>query len=114
MEMTPDYNERTRVAEVRGYMQSLASLIVGFSWWLALRPMFADPSSGEPSTVNGMRYISIGISVLILIFGVMPAIFVKERYYESELSKHQEKVNLLKGLRDCFRNPARNLLLAWY
>ena len=36
MEMTPDYNERTRVAEVRGYMQSLASLIVGFSWWLLL------------------------------------------------------------------------------
>ncbi|MBF0198008.1 MAG: MFS transporter [Planctomycetes bacterium] len=98
MEMTPDYNERTRVAEIRGYMQSLASLIVGFSWWLALRPIFADPITGEASTANGMRYISIGISVLILILGVLPSIFVKERYYELQLSLKKEKTSIFSSL----------------
>jgi GPH family glycoside/pentoside/hexuronide:cation symporter len=107
MEMTPDYNERTRVAEIRGYFQSAAGLVVGFSWWLALRPMFAVANeAGEmvPSTANGMRYISIGISVLIALFGVMPAIFVKERYYENELTSNQEKVGLIKSLKDTLKN----------
>lgn len=106
MEMTPDYNERTRVAEIRGYLQSAAGLVVGFSWWLALRPVFADPITGEPSTANGMRYLSIGISVLILIFGVVPALMVKERYYESDLTKNQDKVNLIQGLKETLSNKA--------
>jgi GPH family glycoside/pentoside/hexuronide:cation symporter len=107
MEMTPDYNERTRVAEIRGYFQSLAGLVVGFSWWIALRPMFAVANeAGEmiPSTSNGMRYISIAISVVIAICGVLPAIFVKERYYENELTNKQEKLGLFKSLKDTFSN----------
>jgi len=39
MEMTPDYNERTRVAAVRGYMQALAGLFVGMCWLLILLPL---------------------------------------------------------------------------
>jgi GPH family glycoside/pentoside/hexuronide:cation symporter len=100
MEMTPDYNERTRVAAVRGVMQSITGFVVGCSWWLALRPVFADPVTGDPSTVNGMRYISLGASVLILLLGVLPALFVKERYYGSDVVQDQKKIGLIKGLRE--------------
>ena len=113
MEMTPDYNERTRVAAVRGIMQSIAGLVVGFSWWLALRPVFADPVTGDPSTANGMRYISIVISVFIIGLGILPAIFVKERYYESETVQKQGKVNLFKSLKETLSNRPFVILCAF-
>ena len=107
MEMTPDYNERTRVTEVRGYFQTLAGLVNGWIWWITLRPLFmvGDPATGDlvASTANGMRYVSLGIAVCILIGGVIPAIFVKERYYET-VRDHQKKVKLLDSLRETLSN----------
>jgi GPH family glycoside/pentoside/hexuronide:cation symporter len=109
MEMTPDYNERTRVTAVRGYFQTLAGLLNGWIWWITLRPLFhiSDPATGEMvgSTSNGMRYVSLAISVVILIGGLIPAIFVKERYYDN-VSKKQNKVRLLKSLRETLSNRA--------
>ena len=109
MEMTPDYNERTRVAEVRGYFQTLAGLVNGWIWWITLRPLFmiTEPGTGElvASTANGMRYISLGISAVILVGGLIPAIFVKERYYEKLVAK-QKSVNLLDSLRETLSNRA--------
>jgi len=113
MEMTPDYNERTRVTAVRGVFQSIAGLVVGFCWWLALRPVFADPVTGAASTANGMRYISIVIAVLIAVLGVLPAIFVKERYYDSDLLKTQEKLRLGNSLKETLSNKAFLILCAF-
>lgn len=101
MEMTPDYNERTRVAAVRGVFQTLAGLFVGFSWKLSLMECFYVDGVQSPS--NGMRYISLGIAAAILVLGPIPAFFVKERYYESNLTKNQKKVSLLKGLKETLR-----------
>jgi len=100
MEMSPDYHERTRVAAVRSLAQSVAGFVVGCSWGLALRPVFADPTTGEPSTVNGMRWISLGVAGLILVLGILPALFVKERYYASGLIETQKPISLLRGLRE--------------
>lgn len=103
MEMTPDYNERTRVTSVRGIFQSLAGLFNGFCWWISLLPVFSMANeAGEliPSTINGMRYVSIFIAFAILILGVLPALFVKERYYSNGLVKSQKPVSLLKGLKE--------------
>ena len=108
MEMTPDYNERTRVAEVRGYFQALAGFINGWVWWITLRPIFhvASPETGEmvASTANGMRYISLYIAAAILLLGIIPAIFVKERYYESNLTRKQKKINLFTSLKETLTN----------
>ena len=111
MEMTPDYDERTRVAAVRGIMQSLASFFVGCSWWVALR--FHDPVTGEPSTVEGMRHISLVIAVFIVVLGAIPAVFVRERYYEHQLSSRQEKIRLGRSLRDTLRNQPFVVLAAF-
>jgi GPH family glycoside/pentoside/hexuronide:cation symporter len=98
MEMTPDYNERNRVASVRSIMQSLASFVVGGPGWVALRPVFASPETGIPSAANGMRTISLVIGGVILLLGVLPAIFVKERYYEHV--KHQDHVHVPSFVKD--------------
>lgn len=102
MEMTPDYNERTRVAEIRGYFQTIAGFFNGWVWWISMLPIFFI--DGEASPVNGMRYISLFIGVVILVLGVLPAIFVKERYYESDLIQNQKTVKLIDSLRETFSN----------
>jgi len=102
MEMTPDYNERTRVAEIRGYFQTAAGFVNGWVWWISMLPIFFI--NGEASPVNGMRYISLAIAVIILVMGIIPAIFVKERYYESDLIQNQKKVKLTDSLRETFSN----------
>ena len=104
MEMTPDYNERTRVTEIRSYLQTAAGFINGWVWWITLRPAFADPVTGQPSTVNGMRYISLYIGAAIIVLGVIPALFVKERYYESNLTRNQKRINIFTSLRETLGN----------
>ncbi len=110
MEMTPDYNERTRVTEIRSYFQTAASFLNGWMWWLSMLPIFFI--NGEASPVNGMRTLSIGIGAIILVLGVLPAIFVKERYYESDLVQNQEKTKLFPSIKETFSNkPFINLCI---
>lgn len=104
MEMTPDYNERTRVAEIRSYFQTAAGFLNGWMWWLSMLPVFFI--AGVASPVNGMRYLSLIIAVLILVLGILPAIFVKERYYESDLVQNQKKIKLSDSIRDTLKNKA--------
>jgi len=110
MEMTPDYNERTRVTSIRSIFQTLAGLFNGFCWWLSLLPVFYV--NGNPSPINGMRYISLGIGALLLILGPLPGLFVKERYYESELVKKQKKIGLFRSLKETFSCGAFIILCA--
>jgi GPH family glycoside/pentoside/hexuronide:cation symporter len=56
------------------------------------------------SPVNGMRYISIIIGALIVVLGIVPAIFLKERYYESDVVQNQKKIKLITGLKETFSN----------
>jgi len=106
MEMTPDYNERTRVTAVRGYFQTITGFVNGWIWWLSMLPIFFIVKDGVEvaSPVNGMRYISIIIGVIIIILGVIPAIFLKERYYESDVVQKQKKIKLITSLKETFGN----------
>jgi GPH family glycoside/pentoside/hexuronide:cation symporter len=113
MEMTPDYNERTRVAEWRGYFQTAAGFLNGWMWWITLLPIFVSPVTGQPSTINGMRYMSLMIAALILLCGIIPALFVKERYYESDVVRKQEKISLFRSLKLTLTNVPFVLLCAF-
>ena len=102
MEMTPDYNERTRVTAYRSILQTLAGLLNGWIWWISLRQIFAGDA--DPSAAHGMRYISIAIGIIIIVFGVIPALFVKERYYESDVIQKQKKIKLVQSFKETFSN----------
>lgn len=98
LEMTPNYDERTRCAAVRAFFSQVSVLIGGWVLALAASKWFAT-ADGEPDIANGMRTVSLWLAGLILILGILPALFVKERYYEKE-SKKQEKTSLWKGLKE--------------
>lgn len=73
------------------------------SWILpfAASPFFASPETGKPDLVRGVQIISIALAAGTIMLGVLPAIFIPERYYEKEASK-QAKEPLIQGIRDSF------------
>lgn len=75
-ELSPDYNERTRIMGVRIFANSLNGVIL-FPWiyYLIQRPFWSD-------TVQGVRVVGIVIGFLMMILALIPAITIKERIKE--------------------------------
>lgn len=71
-EMTPDYNERTRLMAMSQIMGQIAWMIAPWFWFLISRPEIF------PNAPTGVRQLSVWVGVLCLIMGIMPAIFCKE------------------------------------
>ncbi|HSI08459.1 MAG: MFS transporter [Rariglobus sp.] len=110
IELTPNYDERTRLSAWITFFGKISSL--GSSWILALLTCgwFLSPLTGKPDLVIGLKTCSWGIAVLILIFGLLPAIFVKERYYKVE-AKQRTREPLLRSLRESAKcKPLWNLI----
>jgi GPH family glycoside/pentoside/hexuronide:cation symporter len=98
LEMSPDYNERTNITAYRAFAQNIFGLAAGWILALAASPMLSHLAGRKPDLANGMRYISIGLGILTIFFGVFPGLFVKERYYEKDASK-QPQQPLWQGLK---------------
>ena len=76
-ELTPDYHERTRLMAVQNFMGQWAYIIA--PWFLAIMQaaMFTD-------IVEGASYLAIGIGIFAIAVGVLPAIFLRERFSHAE------------------------------
>jgi len=117
LELTPNYDERTRTAAWLTVFAKLAAFVSSWIMLLVLtvgalaigdmsvlegkaqvvqetmrwlQPWLAGWSggqAGEEPLVAGMRLVCWVVAGIMLIFGLCPAIFVRERYYEAEASK---------------------------
>ena len=97
MELTPDYHERTRINSYRYYTSIFFSLAISWCWWFTKLDMFKDPVTGELDTLAGTRFLSIILSVMLLVFGMLPALFVKERF--AQITKKKKKTSLKRDLK---------------
>ena len=71
-EMTPDYNERTRLMAISQVMGQIAWMIAPWFWFIISRPeIYSTPDVG-------VRNLAIWVGGLCLVLGIMPAIFCKE------------------------------------
>lgn len=112
LEMTPDYDERTRVTAWRTYFSKFGALFMGWIWAITQLPIFADEATGKPDTLAGMRAVSVVIAIAILVLATLPFFFVRERYYD-QASRASNKESLIGSLKLTFRNkPFVILLLA--
>lgn len=71
-EMTPDYNERTRLMALSQIMGQIAWMIAPWFWYLISRPELF------PNAPTGVRSLSFWVGGICLIMGIMPALFCKE------------------------------------
>jgi GPH family glycoside/pentoside/hexuronide:cation symporter len=90
MEMTPNYDERTRLNAWVAAVGKISLLIGGGVLWLVGSNLFADPATGRADIVKGVRFVTPFLIVPTILAGIAPALFVRERYYESE-AKFQKK-----------------------
>ena len=91
-ELTSDYHERTRLMAVMNFMGQFAW--ISLPWFYAIMEndrLFSD-------SVEGARTLAIFIGIFVAIVGIMPAIFLREKFVARE-SESEEKVPILQGIK---------------
>jgi GPH family glycoside/pentoside/hexuronide:cation symporter len=78
-ELTPDYNERTRLMGTQNFIGQLAFTVS--PWFLAIMNSgrFFRNEAGEPDQVAGAFGLAVVIGVVTIALGILPAIFLRER-----------------------------------
>jgi len=102
-EMTPDYHERTRLQGASNFMGQFAWVIA--PWFFKImdnKSMFTD-------IVHGARVLSIFLGAFMLVGGMLPAIFNKERFHDLPKPKVEKGAwnvtkDFFKGFAITFKN----------
>ncbi len=71
-EMTPDYNERTRLMAVSQVMGQVAWMVAPWFWVIIYNPALFD------SAPEGARILAVWVGGICMILGILPALFNKE------------------------------------
>jgi len=100
LELTSDYNERTKVQAYRTVIQGVGAIGLGTMWLLAQK-------WGGGDDVVGVRYVGLAFGGLILVCGVLPAIFCRE-----DVKHDQDKIAFWPALKATFSNQIFLLLIA--
>ena len=132
LELTPNYDERTRLTVVMAFVGKITAFFSGWAFvaivfvgtlakgdlsvlankpeWLqsvsrSLQPWLtglAGEHASEKPIVLGMQLMSWVFAVTIIVMACMPALFVKERYYERE-AKKQARDPFWKSMKESAR-----------
>ncbi len=98
-EMTPDYNERTRLMGFSQTIGQIAWMVVPWFWVL-----IANPNLFENQAI-GVRRLSIIVGAICLILGLLPALFCKEVNQENLSNRDDITIkNLAKNLKGLLKN----------
>ena len=129
LELTPNYDERTRLAAWMTLFGKLSLLagswglpivlwlgsvalaepdaLIGHGAWVDRLSQWAQPwlntlsgaNADDQPIIVGMRVACWLIALCIMVLGLLPPLFVKERYYKVEASR-QTKDSFLQGLKE--------------
>jgi len=99
-ELSDDYHERSRISAIGGFFLAAAALGNSWIYWLALRPVFGG-------VVWGMRWIGLGVSLLIIVSAVATTMTTRERFTKS----NRAHVKLWPAIRTAIRNRPFVILL---
>ena len=72
-ELTPDYNERTRLMGVQNFVSNTVFVIGPWFLVIATNPVWFR------NQMEGARFVALAICVTTIVLGVLPAIFLRER-----------------------------------
>ena len=98
-EMTPDYHERTRLMGVQNIVGTIAYVIAPY-FLLIMQNEFVFKRGGSlgfsvdqvpKDMVQGAGDLAIVIGVTVIVLGILPAIFLRERYTDIAVAEIEEK-----------------------
>ncbi|MDH3611642.1 MAG: MFS transporter [Gammaproteobacteria bacterium] len=110
-ELTPDYHERTRLMGVQNFIGNIAYMISPY--FLAImysKRLFVD-------VVEGAASLAIMIGVAVAVIGILPAVFLRERFKDvaaAEVDEHKKETEgsgsaVLNSIMDFLRGFALTL-----
>ncbi len=88
-ELTPDYHERTRLMGVQNFFGTIVYSITPYFLAFMYLPRFGD-------VVTGASYLAIIIAVVVIALGIMPAIFLRERF--KDVAAEEGKEGVVSGI----------------
>lgn len=91
LEMTPNYDERTRLTSWMTAVSKITMLFGGAVLWAVGSSLFADPQTGKADIVRGVKTLAPVFALMTIAFGLLPALFVKERFYEAEAASQPKE-----------------------
>lgn len=78
-ELTPDYNERTRLMGTQNFIGQLAYVVSPWFLWIMNSGRIFRDADGAPDQVAGAAGLAIVIALVTVGLGLLPAIFLRER-----------------------------------
>ena len=93
-EMSADYNERTRIMAYRSFFAGVGGLLLPWAYKLCFLKQFGN------NEVQGVRIVGIIFGVIIIITGIIPAIFCRENIKVQT----QAKISLLDAFKYTIKN----------
>lgn len=79
-ELTPDYHERTRLMGVQNFIGQLAYVVAPWFLWIMQNEAWWDDMR------QGAASLAIGIALFVAVVGVLPAVFLRERFKEAAVT----------------------------
>jgi GPH family glycoside/pentoside/hexuronide:cation symporter len=89
-ELTPDYHERTRVMGTQNFIGQFAYMISGYFLAITNLDYFETMADGAAT-------LAIGIGVVVIAVGVLPAIFLRERKTASAIDAPAEDISAVES-----------------
>ncbi|MGD8965389.1 MAG: MFS transporter [Gammaproteobacteria bacterium] len=90
-ELTPDYNERTRLMGVQNFIGQTAYIIA--PWFL----LFMQNERFFDDMVDGAAGLAIIIAAVVIVVGILPAVFLRERLKSVAVTEAQQKHRMTDG-----------------
>lgn len=102
-ELTSNYHERTSVTAFRIFFNLIGLTLVFWLFRITQLSIFDNP-------LQGMRYVSVAVGVLIIAFGIIPGLFLRERHFN--VAKTQEKIPVMRSFICVFKY--RNFVILFF
>jgi GPH family glycoside/pentoside/hexuronide:cation symporter len=102
-ELTPDYHERTRLMGVQNFFGNIAYMISPYF----LLIMYSEAMFDD--VVEGAAWLAVGIGALAIALGILPAIFLRERFKHAPVDEDADKPTMGDIIGDFFKGFATTL-----
>lgn len=86
LELEEDYTERTKLQTYKAIFSYIVGILIGSAYLMCQMDFF----KGSGDEVDGARNLGIVVGILIIIFGIIPAIFCKEKNMERTQSQKKD------------------------